>query len=130
MTRLQIPANSQGNGAEPGEGGSAVNDPFDLERLRLRQDFADMLGVKKALVINPFGVDSIKRIRKARRMTLRELADRTGLLGPALARADRAGTDPRASTVAAIAKGLGVAVCELFEESGHEQPGRKAKGKR
>jgi transcriptional regulator with XRE-family HTH domain len=76
------------------------------------------------------GVESIKRIRKARGMTLRELADRTGLLGPALARAERPGVDPRASTVVAIAKALGVPVCKLFEESGHERQGRKRKGKR
>lgn len=63
-------------------------------------------------------------------MTLKQLADRTGLLGPGLARAERQGVDPRASTVAAIATALGVPVCELFEKSGHERQGRKRKGKR
>ena len=64
-------------------------------------------------------MESIKVARKAHRLSLNELADRTGLLRQALARAERAGIDPRASTVAAIAKGLRVPVCELFPDSGH-----------
>ena len=75
-------------------------------------------------------VESIKRIRKARGVSLSELAAQTGLLPQMLARAERLGIDPKASTVATIAKGLGVPVCELFEESGHERPGRKPKAKR
>ena len=75
-------------------------------------------------------VESIKRIRKARGLSLSELAAQTGLLPQMLARAERPGIDPKASTVAIIAKGLGVPVCELFEESGHERRQRKAKAKR
>jgi transcriptional regulator with XRE-family HTH domain len=64
-------------------------------------------------------LERIKKLRKARGLSLSQLAERTGLLPEAIARAERKGQDVRASTVAAIAKGLGVPVCELFEESGH-----------
>jgi transcriptional regulator with XRE-family HTH domain len=55
-------------------------------------------------------------------MSLADVADRSGLLRQAVARAERAGIDPRASTVAAIAKALRVPVCQLFERTGHERP--------
>jgi transcriptional regulator with XRE-family HTH domain len=74
-------------------------------------------------------VDSIKRVRKARGMSLRQVAEASGLHRVAVARAERTGYDPRSSSVAAIAKALGVPVCELYEESGHEQKGRKPKTK-
>jgi transcriptional regulator with XRE-family HTH domain len=70
-------------------------------------------------------VESIKRARKGQGMSLNELAAKTGLLRPTLARAERIGIDPRASTVATIARSLGVPVCELFDENGHGQ--RKTK---
>ena len=75
-------------------------------------------------------MESIKRVRKGRKMSLSELAAQTDLLPQALARAERPGIDPKASTVAVIAKGLGVPVCELYEESGHERRRRKPKAKR
>jgi len=41
----------------------------------------------------------------------------------AIARAERVGTDVKASTLIAIARALDVPVCELFgKESGHERP--------
>jgi transcriptional regulator with XRE-family HTH domain len=64
-------------------------------------------------------LERIKKIRKARGLSLSQLAELTGLYPEAIARAERKGQNPRASTIAAIAKGLGVPVCELFEESGH-----------
>jgi transcriptional regulator with XRE-family HTH domain len=70
-------------------------------------------------------LERIKKIRKAHGLSLSQLAERTGLLPEAIARAERKGQDVRASTLAAIAKGLGVPVCELFEESGHGR--RRAK---
>ena len=72
-------------------------------------------------------MDGIKRARKARRVSLTELAAQTGLHRMALARVERPGVDAKASTVAAIAKALGVPVCELFEETGHERSRRKPK---
>jgi transcriptional regulator with XRE-family HTH domain len=63
----------------------------------------------------------MKRARKARGMSLAEVAERSGLHPVAIARAEREGTDPRASTVAAIAHALGIPVCELFERTGHER---------
>jgi transcriptional regulator with XRE-family HTH domain len=70
-------------------------------------------------------VDSIKRARKAAGMSLAQVSQRCGLLPETIARAERAGIDPKASTVARIAKALGVPVCELYEKTGHER--RKAK---
>lgn len=64
-------------------------------------------------------MDSIKRARNAQGFTLAEVAEATGMLPEAISRAEREGTDPRASTVNRIAIALGVPVCELFEESGH-----------
>ena len=74
-------------------------------------------------------VGRVKSIKKARRragLSLADVAGRSGLFHEAVARAERDGIDPRASTVARIADALGIPVCELFENSGH---GRKAKKK-
>ncbi len=62
-------------------------------------------------------------------MSLSQVADASGLHRVAIARAEREGYDPRASSVAAIAKALGLPVCELFEETGHERQRRKLKPK-
>lgn len=75
-------------------------------------------------------MESIKQARKARGLSLAEVAKLTGLHPVAIARAERTGKDLKASTVAAIAKALGVPVCELFEETGHERQRRKPKAKR
>ena len=61
----------------------------------------------------------IKAVRKARGLSLAQVAKLAGLHSQAIARAERKGQDPRASTVLAIAKALNVPVCKLFEESGH-----------
>jgi transcriptional regulator with XRE-family HTH domain len=78
-----------------------------------------MVDEHNGIVIERSAVERIKRVRKAAGMTLAEVGKRAGLLPEAVARAERAGIDPRASTVAAIAKALRVPVCELFEEPGH-----------
>lgn len=75
-------------------------------------------------------VESIKRARKARGLSLTEVAERSGVHRMSIARAERAGIDVKASTLVAVAKALDVPVCELFEESGHERQGRKPKAKR
>ncbi len=75
-------------------------------------------------------MERIKQVRKARGMSLSQVAEGSGLHRVAVARAERRGYDPRASSVAAIAKALGVPVCELYEEGGHERQGRKPKAKR
>jgi transcriptional regulator with XRE-family HTH domain len=75
-------------------------------------------------------VERIKRARKARGLSLAQVAGLTGLHPVAIARAERTGKDAKASTVAAIAKALGVPVCELFEEPGHERQRREPKAKR
>lgn len=75
-------------------------------------------------------MESIKRARKAHGLSLTDVAKASGLHPEAVARAEREGIDPRASTVQTIAKALDVPVCELFEESGHERQRRKPKAKR
>jgi transcriptional regulator with XRE-family HTH domain len=75
-------------------------------------------------------VERIKWVREARGLSLADLAKLTGLHRTAIARLERKGYDPKASTVALIAKALDLPVCELFEESGHEREGRKPKTKR
>ena len=75
-------------------------------------------------------VESLKRARKARGLSLADVAERCGVHREAVARAERPGVDPRGSTIAAIAEALGVPVCELFEQSGHERTRSKRKNKR
>jgi transcriptional regulator with XRE-family HTH domain len=69
-------------------------------------------------------MERIKRVRKKLGLSLAEVGQGAGLLPEAVARAERAGQDPRSSTVAAIARGLGVPVCELFDKGGHERKRR------
>src|SRR5262249_27318645 len=66
-------------------------------------------------------MDSIKRTRKRCGFSLTDVSARTGLHREVIARAERAGSDARARTLAAIARALGVPVCELFEVTGHER---------
>ncbi len=69
-------------------------------------------------------MESIKKVRRNRGLSLADVARGSGLTREAIARAERAGTDPRASTLEAIARGLRVPVCELFERKHHH--GKKA----
>ena len=67
-------------------------------------------------------METLKRARKAKGMSLTDVAELAGLHPEAVARAERAGTDPRFSTVAAIARALGAPLCQLVEgASSHEQ---------
>jgi transcriptional regulator with XRE-family HTH domain len=70
-------------------------------------------------------MQSIKRARKRSGLSLTDVSARTGLYREVIARAERAGTDVRGTTLAAIARALGVPVCELFEKTGHERPRTK-----
>lgn len=58
----------------------------------------------------------LREARKRRGVTLAEVAERTGLLMPAISRAERDGTDPRISTVIAIAQAMKIPLCELIDE--------------
>jgi transcriptional regulator with XRE-family HTH domain len=71
-------------------------------------------------------MDSIKKARKRVGLSLTEVADRCGMLSQAIARAERTGIDPKASTVATIAEALGLPVCELYPRTGHERRQKKA----
>lgn len=64
-------------------------------------------------------VEGIKKARQKAGLSLTELAEVTGLHRTAVARIEREGQDVKASTVALVAKALGVPVCELFEDTGH-----------
>jgi transcriptional regulator with XRE-family HTH domain len=70
-------------------------------------------------------MEGIKRARQRAGLSLSELAEVTGLHRTAVARIEREGQDVKASTVALIAKALGVPVCQMFEETGHGRRGRK-----
>jgi transcriptional regulator with XRE-family HTH domain len=70
-------------------------------------------------------MDSIKQARRRSGLSLTDVSTRTGLYREVIARAERVGTDVRATTLAAIAKALGVPVCELFEVTGHERKRRE-----
>jgi transcriptional regulator with XRE-family HTH domain len=75
-------------------------------------------------------MESVKQARKRCGLSLTEVSVRTGLYREAIARAERVGTDVRATTLAAIARALGVPVCELFEVTGHERQGRQQTARR
>jgi transcriptional regulator with XRE-family HTH domain len=68
---------------------------------------------------------SIKRARRRTGLSLTAVSERTGLYREVIARAERPDTDVRATTLSAIARALGVPVCELFEVTGHERWGSK-----
>lgn len=73
-------------------------------------------------------MERLKAERKARGMSLTDVAEASGLLRPAVARAERVDVDPRISTVVAIAKALGVPLCELVDKDAKH--GRHAKRSR
>lgn len=66
-------------------------------------------------------MESIKKLRKQLGLTLDQVAERAGMVNEQVARAERAGTDPRGSTLARLAVAMRVPVCELFENTGHER---------
>jgi len=69
-------------------------------------------------------VESIKRRRKALGLSLADVATRAGLHVPAVARIEHRDIDPRGSSLVKVAQAMGVPVCQLFDETGHER-GRK-----
>ena len=64
-------------------------------------------------------MESIKRRRKALGLTLLDVATRAGLHDEAVARIERAGHDPRISSVLRVARAMGVPICELVDDPGH-----------
>jgi len=73
-------------------------------------------------------VESLKRARQRQGLSLAQVAERTGLLPQAVARAERAGIDPRVSTALAIARGLTLPICEVVEEgTNHARHQRRRK---
>lgn len=70
-------------------------------------------------------VEALKRLRKARGMTLAEVAKNCGLHPEAVARAERAGVDPRFSTVVAIADAIGAPLCQVHDKATKHERHRK-----
>jgi transcriptional regulator with XRE-family HTH domain len=64
-------------------------------------------------------VESIKRVRQRLGLTMKVVGERAGLHDEAVARLERPDVDPRASTLARVAKAMGVSVAEFFDEPGH-----------
>jgi transcriptional regulator with XRE-family HTH domain len=76
-------------------------------------------------------VDSLKRARHAKGISLTQLAKMTGLHEVSIARAERIGQDVKVSTVVAIARALKVPVCELIDEGEpHERHERRSRRRR
>lgn len=75
-------------------------------------------------------METIKHVRKRIGLSLADVAKRSGLLRQAVARADRAGVDPRVSTALAIAKALDVPMCELLDEGANHGRHRKTRATR
>jgi transcriptional regulator with XRE-family HTH domain len=70
-------------------------------------------------------VMSLKRARHARGISLTQLAKLTGLHEVSIARAEREGQDAKVSTIVAIARALGVPVCELIDEGERHERHRR-----
>jgi transcriptional regulator with XRE-family HTH domain len=64
----------------------------------------------------------IRSLRRAKRITLRELADRAGVTEGFLSQVEHGLTSPSISTLRRIAAGLGESIGSLFEDDG--EPGR------
>ena len=69
----------------------------------------------------------MKHARKAKGMSLADVANRSGLLPETIARAERPGVDPRVSTVIVIAKAIGVPICELLDEGAKHERHRESR---
>ena len=70
-------------------------------------------------------MERLKAMRRARGLSLTDVAKKSGLLRAAVARAEREDVDPRISTVIAITRALGAPFCELVDEDAKH--GRHAK---
>lgn len=71
-------------------------------------------------------MERLKAMRRARGMSLTDVAEATGLLRTAIARVERDDVDPRISTVVAIARALRVPLCELIDEDAeHERHAKR-----
>ncbi|QMU65461.1 MAG: helix-turn-helix domain-containing protein [Flavobacteriaceae bacterium] len=60
---------------------------------------------------------SIKRIRKEKGLTQKDVAEGCGMLVPTYSRLERGGSNPSLASIVRIAAALGVAVVELFQSS-------------
>jgi transcriptional regulator with XRE-family HTH domain len=60
---------------------------------------------------------NIKRIRKEKRLTQKDVAEGCGMLVPTYSRLERGGSNPSLASIVRIADALGVAVVELFQSS-------------
>ena len=69
----------------------------------------------------------IRALRQARNVTLRELAERAGVTESFLSQVEREVTSPSIASVQRIARGLDLAIAELFtEEAPHGRVVRRA----
>lgn len=75
-------------------------------------------------------MERIKQLRKALGLSLADVGSRCGLHPEAIARIEHPNVDPRASSVAKVAKAMGVPVCAFFDEPGHHEPAGPRKRRR
>ena len=62
-------------------------------------------------------LESVKRIRKEKGLTQKDVAEGCGMLVPTYSRLERGGSNPSLASIIRIADALGVAVVELFQSS-------------
>ena len=70
----------------------------------------------------------IRALRQARRLTLRDVAERAGVTESFLSQVERDVTSPSIATVGRIARALDLSIAQLFAEEQAERPGRPARG--
>jgi transcriptional regulator with XRE-family HTH domain len=63
-------------------------------------------------------VESIRILRKKLGLSLGDVSQGSGMKRESIARAERAGIDPKASTLLALARAMKVPVCELYGKEG------------
>lgn len=62
-------------------------------------------------------LENIKRIRKEKGLSQKDVAEGAGMLVPTYSRLERGGSNPGLSTIVKIANSLNVSVVELFQTS-------------
>jgi transcriptional regulator with XRE-family HTH domain len=76
--------------------------------------------------MNHFGAH-LRRLREQKGMTRYRLAKLSGISPEGISKLERAGSDPKLSTLYRVAAALGVQVCDLLPDHGMVRRGRRNK---
>lgn len=66
--------------------------------------------------------ERLRRVRRLRRLTLRDVAERAGVSESFVSQVERGRTSPSVASLQRISAALGLAVSDLFAENGGERP--------